>query len=362
MHVRHVVGYTADGAVTGGVFAAALAQLGATTAAGYSADLVVATDAPDSLASRSINIRVARAWRGPGRLGLRFAVAPTLTLRALFRLPTQTTIHLHLCRDLSTTVVGLFCVVLRQRFVVQPHGMLSGDGMAKRAFDVFATKRILRAAQAALVFGEQEARDLRLLCGSLRTIEIINAAQVPAITRGEAVEPEQRLVFVGRIARSKCAHLVAQVDPRLGFTVDIVGPGEDAVSLLVQSIESAKGAAVWHGAVDHSVVQAMIQRSWLLILPSLDDPFPLAVVEALALGTPCIVHRSNGLAHLIESFGAGLVIDDLSIEAVNDAVRQLASPETRQAASSAALALVQQELSNEKMVASLLTAYTTRIS
>jgi glycosyltransferase involved in cell wall biosynthesis len=61
------------------------------------------------------------------------------------------------------------------------------------------------------------------------------------------------------------------------------------------------------------------------LLPSWDDPFPLAAVESLAMGTPAFVSSSGGAAEAVQDGVAGRVLPAKRPEVWADALRQLLS-------------------------------------
>jgi glycosyltransferase involved in cell wall biosynthesis len=58
------------------------------------------------------------------------------------------------------------------------------------------------------------------------------------------------------------------------------------------------------------------------VLPSIDEPFPVTVLEAMAVGTPCVITDSCGLAPYFKEHEAGLVTDGTS-NSMADAVELL---------------------------------------
>jgi glycosyltransferase involved in cell wall biosynthesis len=52
----------------------------------------------------------------------------------------------------------------------------------------------------------------------------------------------------------------------------------------------------------------LAQKS-LLILPSLYDPFPVSVLEALSVGTPVLVNPSCGFSDILKSYDLRYVAD-----------------------------------------------------
>ena len=73
---------------------------------------------------------------------------------------------------------------------------------------------------------------------------------------------------------------------------------------------SAAGARGIEFLGDRNDVIQHLQAADLLIHPTFHDPFPLAVVEALACGLPVVTTRANGVASLMTDGVEGFVIDD----------------------------------------------------
>ena len=65
----------------------------------------------------------------------------------------------------------------------------------------------------------------------------------------------------------------------------------------------------------------------VLVLPTLYDPFPNVVLEAMATGLPVITSTKCGAAELVESGGGGMVCDALDIPALARAMQSLMVPE-----------------------------------
>jgi UDP-glucose:(heptosyl)LPS alpha-1,3-glucosyltransferase len=72
----------------------------------------------------------------------------------------------------------------------------------------------------------------------------------------------------------------------------------------------ARGVPGIEFAGERSDVIEHLQAADLLVHPTFHDPFPLAVLEALACGLPVVTTRANGIAPLMTDGVEGFVIDD----------------------------------------------------
>ena len=65
----------------------------------------------------------------------------------------------------------------------------------------------------------------------------------------------------------------------------------------------------YKGALPAGKVQSMLAAIDLLILPSRDEPFPMIILEALAVGTPVLVMPSCGFADNLSTFEPSFVAE-----------------------------------------------------
>ncbi|XHR26761.1 MAG: glycosyltransferase [Chthoniobacteraceae bacterium] len=74
-----------------------------------------------------------------------------------------------------------------------------------------------------------------------------------------------------------------------------------------------------------------VSKADLFFLSSLDDPLPLACLEAMAQGKRCVVYRKTGIAEMITGIRGCAVYDDYSvasaIHAINQVIEQLPDSE-----------------------------------
>jgi len=102
---------------------------------------------------------------------------------------------------------------------------------------------------------------------------------------------------------------------------------------------------------------AVMGRAAVYVLPSVDEPYPMTVLEAMACGRPVVVTDSCGLASLVSRSGSGVVTAP-GAPAVGTAVGQLlGDPERRREMGQSARRTAQQELDMDVVTKTLLSAY-----
>ena len=84
----------------------------------------------------------------------------------------------------------------------------------------------------------------------------------------------------------------------------------------------------YEGFADREKLKTYFQQAAALVLPSLEDNCPMAVLEAMAVGVPVVAAKVGGVPDLIEDGKTGLFCDPYGATSMNGAVRQiLAQPE-----------------------------------
>jgi len=155
----------------------------------------------------------------------------------------------------------------------------------------------------------------------------VDAGRIAIVRNGlDAVPPDTidaprsatpRAVVLSRLVPHKqiedALDAVARLRPRVpDLHLDIVGGGwwQDR---LVEHAEhlGITDAVTFHGHVDDIAKHAVVQRSWVHLLPSRKEGWGLAVIEAAQHGVPTIGYRSSGgLTDSIIDGVTGLLVDD----------------------------------------------------
>ncbi len=158
------------------------------------------------------------------------------------------------------------------------------------------------------------------------------------------------IVFAGRLLAAKgvldLAHAWAAIAPdHPEATLVVVGSGKglmhDCEAELHACIErfGLGGRVVTTGFVDN--VEDYLQAADIFALPTMDEAFGLALVEAMACGIATVASRVGGIKDIIEPEVNGLLIEPGDRRGLEVALRRLlADPELRQRLAAAAMATV----------------------
>ena len=148
-----------------------------------------------------------------------------------------------------------------------------------------------------------------------------------------------RVVMMGRLQRFKgpfdlltVAAFVAQSRPDARFL--IIGPDSPVEPGLRREIEAAivnknlSGSVAVIGRLPAADLAATVAGATVLLHPAHREPFGLAVLEALALGTPVISYATTGPAMILQH-GGGAVVPVGDVKALGDSVlRAMSNPST----------------------------------
>jgi glycosyltransferase involved in cell wall biosynthesis len=139
---------------------------------------------------------------------------------------------------------------------------------------------------------------------------------------------------------------------RTNATFSIAGADEGELARVEAALErhGLTGVVRYEGAVRPENVVDRISRCTILVLPSVAEPFPMVVLEALASGRPVVVTGSCGLAPLVDFTRAGTVTDG-SVQSLVSAVRKLlVIPGEAARAGSRGLNAVQEDYSMSRVI------------
>ncbi|MBI4230707.1 MAG: glycosyltransferase family 4 protein [Planctomycetes bacterium] len=131
-------------------------------------------------------------------------------------------------------------------------------------------------------------------------------------------------VYAGRLSPEKgleealtAWRRVIGVKPRAQWWILGEGPAQGRLRRVVRSL-GLEGAVRFHGRTDD--VAGILGAADLMILPSRSEGCPNAILESFACGVPVIARRIPALRDLIGRNERGLLVPDLSAEALGEAI------------------------------------------
>ena len=240
-------------------------------------------------------------------------------------------------------------------YVISPHGMLdpwiTARGRWKKALARASYERASwRAATTFHALTASEAEDVHRETGRDKIVIVPNAA--PLATSADPAPRPPHIVYIGRIHPKKnllalVAAWGAATKPD-GSRLTIAGWGDAPdIAVLRKAIAGSAGSH-FVGSVHGPAKQALFESARFIILPSLSEGLPMAILEGWAAGVPSIMTAACNLpegfatgaalaclpdaASLAQTLTQALRLDEPRWIAMADAARALASgpfaPET----------------------------------
>ncbi|GAA2594726.1 glycosyltransferase [Streptomyces axinellae] len=378
MRALHVVTLHTPTHDFGGPTRVALNLCGGLRAAGEQAALVALGDGfPAGPLPREVDGVPARLF--PARHVLpRFEVSgitsPSMLAGAPALLRSADVVHVHLMRDLVTLPMALLAARMGRPLVLQTHGMIDPThNRVARAVDVLGLRWVLKHADAVLHLTDTERELTRAVVGPPATAP----AMAPAYRLVNGVAPQAMrppapagrpptVLYCARIQEGKRPQDFVAAMPTVLAKYPharFVMAGPDTGALAGDMLALARSLGVGHaleyiGALDHAGVLARLRSSDVYVLPSVKDAFSVSVLEALSVGLPVVVTRTNGLAPEIAASGAGRLVDSAPGDPENGtrvgrAVLELLDPAASAAASEAAWRLARASFTLDAVVDTL---------
>lgn len=331
MKILHVIGSTDP--ARGGPLEAIKQAYWAAASLGHRID-VASTDAPDSEWLPQLPFDVAALGPGGMKYGYSAKYRPWLRDNAKnYDCLIMNSIWLYAC-------AGAWLELRNSDlpFFVYTHGLL--DPAFKKLFPVKHTKkliywklllhRVLRDAKAVLFTCESE---MLLAQGAFRPFSC-NGAIVPYCVgpppedidnqrtafrhRFPELEGKRLILFLSRIHEKKGCDLLIRAFAKVASTdaslhLVMAGPGEAKWMRHLQKLARDRGVAekiTWTGMLSGELKWGAFRSAEVFVLPSHQENFGIAIVEALACGLPVLITNKVNIWREIEMDGAGLVADD----------------------------------------------------
>lgn len=209
------------------------------------------------------------------------------------------------------------------------------------------------AAAWPTIWGLRHATAVTVVCEDLR--EKILSFNVPAermtiipagvqenifFPRGEKKSLRQQLklsekdtilLFVGNLIPVKGLKFLFRAfkqvcEKHSSIKMIIIGGGDLEVSL--KKFAHTLGIEpniIWAGRKTHSEIPFWMSAVDFLVLPSLNEGYPMVVLEALACGTPVIASRVGGIPEILVSPDFGIMVPSCDSEALAQAILNVVS-------------------------------------
>lgn len=210
-------------------------------------------------------------------------------------------------------VLGAIARAARIPFVVHLHAASLFERMDDSAFERMTSRGVLRAADGVAVLGVGVRE--RLLAAGIVSRVCPNG--VPLADPAPLPPGPRRLVVVGSVEARKGLSVLTEALRTVDVPVRWVGPLRAPESELAR----ARGAGIeLPGPCDPADVAGELAAAHGLLLPSLREGLPYAVLEAMAAGRSVIATRVGALGDVVRE--GGLLVPPGDSAALGDALRR----------------------------------------
>lgn len=248
----------------------------------FDVDVIVSRDGSRGIAALALFARA--AWR-------------------ILRLPQRekTVVVVHLSQDGSFIREGLLLELASRRGVATVAHLHGSSFVQYAKSNPGRVTKVLSHADAIVVLSDATLAAVRSLLPTAQA-QIVPNAVLP----GHPTPKTRTVVFGGSVGRRKGVDVLVEawrdIADKDGWQLDVVGPiAEPAI------VPDDLPSATFHGALPHSTLMAMLDKSEVAVLPSRDEAMPMFVLEALARDA-CVVATSVGGIESVIGEGAGVLV------------------------------------------------------
>ena len=199
-----------------------------------------------------------------------------------------------------------------------------------------------------------------------RVVRLYNGLDLERFDWQAPAEGSNQILAIGRLVEKKGFDVLVRAlallkERGVRFHCALIGDGPQRA--LIESLRSELGLEnelELTGLMPQPKVIEALRNSAMLVAPCVisddgdRDGLPTVLLEAMALGTPCISTRVAGIPELVRDGDTGLCIEAGSVEALADAMaRLLADQPLRKALSTRARRLIEADFDVERNAATL---------
>lgn len=250
--------------------------------------------------------------------------------------------HVHLGRDFVTLPAARLLSWGNVPTHVQTHGMINPrPSLPYQVIDRALTIPAVRDARTAFYLNEVELRKLRsAIGGSPRYSYLGNGVPLPDVMPADRPDGLPEVLFLARLHPRKravaFARVATELAPLIPARFTIIGPDEGdgpVVDDVLRTFRASHDPEVAdrirrEAPIPARLVAERLAQATIYVLPSIHEPLPMSVLEAMAAGLPVVVTDTCGFAGLVAGADAGLVVDD-SIGALSAALTGLLTDPAR---------------------------------
>ncbi|MDM8543513.1 glycosyltransferase [Desulfococcaceae bacterium HSG9] len=260
----------------------------------------------------------------------RLYFSPQMAMALFKQVKKYDVIHLHSIYLWPTWAAAKCAIRFNIPYIVSPRGMLiknlikNKNRMIKTSWIRLIERRNLEKAAGIHVTSPLEADEVRRFNFRLPDITIIPNGFDVEIDRlfedtdsskiDDIIENMTFILFLGRINWKKGLDRLVQALNYIPSHICLIvtGNDEENYQFVIEDLAVKAGVSeriFFTGAIYGKMKTVLFQKALAMVLPSYSENFGNTVLEAMACGCPVVVTPEVGLSDVVETSGAGWVVD-----------------------------------------------------
>lgn len=255
-------------------------------------------------------------------------------------------IHIHGVLTHVCSVAAAMARRWRIPYLIEPYGSLDsrllrneGHHRLKRLYTWLFVARELRCAACVHPASEHEAQELTRWVAPERLHVIPHGVELPRVdldaakrsllARFPALKGRRVILFMSRVEAQKRPELIVEAMARLrpthaDLTLLVAGNDFGHMQTLASVVKQhgLEDAVIFAGFLQGDLWHGAFAAADVLVLPSVDENFGLAAVEAMAHGVPAIVSPGVAAHTYVDQSGGGLTVEGNAV-AIAEAISRV---------------------------------------
>jgi glycosyltransferase involved in cell wall biosynthesis len=240
-------------------------------------------------------------------------------------------IHAHSHLFLTTYQAVRSASKQKKPLVVTVHGLIAKRqsilNLAQKVYLYTLASNIFKKATIVICLTRSDALEVMKLGCPREKIRILpNPVDTELFVPKSDMEESNLIVWIGRFVPEKGVHVLINaakkvVNQRNDVKFLLVGDGplKQKMIFLVKTLKLEKYVA-FRGSVPHEEVPKFLQKSTLVVIPSLREGMPFILLEAMACGKPVVGSNIPGIKDVITHLKNGLSVPPGDSEALANAI------------------------------------------
>lgn len=206
-------------------------------------------------------------------------------------------VHIHFARELMANSLVKIAINKKVPVFLQTHGMLNNNKFPRNIIDKIITMNVLNNVNGVFVLQEVEEKVIKGMNSESYTITLPNGLNVVNnMARWNHENLDKKVIlFVARLHPRKrvldfieMAKILNRVDNSITFK--IIGPDSGDLERAIKQVNeyNLQDKVTFEGAIDRLLIYKEYANSSIYVLPSINEPFAMTLLEALQVGIPTI--------------------------------------------------------------------------